>query len=208
MFTLIKAVRVRTAEDGFTLLEVLIALVVLSVGFLGMGALQLSGLRGSQGAYLRGQGTVVANQLAERMHANSSGAVSEYYDLSKRTDAPIDSSGIDCEVDLETLGESTFPEKLCSDEVNSDGDPITGVSCTNEEMAQFDFFQVYCAAKKSDLLPELNVTVACNPVIGACALNSSAHAITVSWRKGKWDKGGTGPGCPTGQDCVVFELVP
>lgn len=55
---------------GFTLLEVLIALVVLSIGLLGIAALQGIGLRSSQGAYLTSQAGLLAYDIADRIRAN------------------------------------------------------------------------------------------------------------------------------------------
>ena len=55
---------------GFTLLEVLIALVVLSFGLLGIAALQGVGLRSSQGAYLTSQAGLLAYDIADRIRAN------------------------------------------------------------------------------------------------------------------------------------------
>jgi type IV pilus assembly protein PilV len=55
---------------GFTLLEVLIALVVLSIGLLGIAGLQGVGLRSSHGAYLSSQASLLAYDMADRIRAN------------------------------------------------------------------------------------------------------------------------------------------
>lgn len=55
---------------GFTLLEVLIALVVLSIGLLGIAALQGVGLRTSHGAHLSAQASLLAYDMADRIRAN------------------------------------------------------------------------------------------------------------------------------------------
>lgn len=60
----------RERASGFTLLEVLIALVVLSIGLLGIAALQGVGLRSSQGAYLTSQASLLAYDMADRIRAN------------------------------------------------------------------------------------------------------------------------------------------
>ena len=60
----------RECNGGFTLLEVLIALVVLSIGLLGIAALQGVGLRSSQGAYLTSQASLLAYDMADRIRAN------------------------------------------------------------------------------------------------------------------------------------------
>jgi type IV pilus assembly protein PilV len=58
---------------GFTLIEVLIAMVVLAVGLLGLAGLQVTSLRNNQSAYNRSQATQLAYDLADRMRANVAG---------------------------------------------------------------------------------------------------------------------------------------
>lgn len=67
----------RERNGGFTLLEVLIALIVLSIGLLGLAALQGVGLRSSQEAYLTSQAGLLAYDLADRIRANPA-PVDEY----------------------------------------------------------------------------------------------------------------------------------
>jgi len=55
---------------GFTLIEALIALVVLSIGLLGLANLQALGLRQNNTAYQRSQATLQAYDMADRMRAN------------------------------------------------------------------------------------------------------------------------------------------
>jgi len=55
---------------GFTLVEVLVALVVLSGGLLGLAAMQATSLKNNQIAYNRGQATQMAYDIADRMRAN------------------------------------------------------------------------------------------------------------------------------------------
>jgi type IV pilus assembly protein PilV len=55
---------------GFTLVESLVALVVLSIGLLGIASLQLSSLRWNHGASLRSQATLLAYDILDRMRAN------------------------------------------------------------------------------------------------------------------------------------------
>lgn len=57
-------------EKGFSLLEVLIALVILAVGVLGLAALQTTGLRFTHDAYVRSQATVIVYDVVERMRNN------------------------------------------------------------------------------------------------------------------------------------------
>ena len=60
---------------GFTLIEVLIAMVVLAAGLLGLAGLQATSLRNNLSAYNRSQATQLAYDLADRMRANIAGKV-------------------------------------------------------------------------------------------------------------------------------------
>lgn len=54
---------------GFTLLEILVALIVLSIGLLGVAALQLRSLQNSHASYERSIASLQARDLVERMWA-------------------------------------------------------------------------------------------------------------------------------------------
>jgi len=60
-------------STGFTLIEVLIAMVVLAIGLLGLAGLQVTSLKNNQSAYNRSQATQLAYDLADRMRANVAG---------------------------------------------------------------------------------------------------------------------------------------
>lgn len=69
----------RTAQRGTTLVETLVALVVLSVGLLGIAALQMASLTNNRGAHLRSQAAVLAYDIADRMRANRVVAMANGY---------------------------------------------------------------------------------------------------------------------------------
>lgn len=60
-------------QSGFTLLEVMVAIVVLSLGLLGLAGLQAASLRNNQTAYYRGIATQQAYDMADRIRANLAG---------------------------------------------------------------------------------------------------------------------------------------
>lgn len=66
---------------GFTLLEVLVAMVVLSIGLLGLAGLMASSLKNSHSAYQRTQATWLAYDALDRMRANRQVALAGGYNL-------------------------------------------------------------------------------------------------------------------------------
>ena len=60
----------RDAAQGFSLVEVLVAIVVLSFGLLGMVGMQAFALQANREARLQGQAAVLARELAEMMRGN------------------------------------------------------------------------------------------------------------------------------------------
>jgi type IV pilus assembly protein PilV len=84
---------------GFTLLEVLIALLVLSIGLLGLAALQTSGLRSNQMATMRTLATQIAYDMTDRMRANTTGMTNLEYVIAT-DETPAASPATTAEIDL------------------------------------------------------------------------------------------------------------
>lgn len=68
------------SQSGTTLIEVLVAIVVLSVGLLGLAGLQMTGLKSNHSAYLRSQATLLAYDLSDRMRTQRQAALNGAYD--------------------------------------------------------------------------------------------------------------------------------
>lgn len=60
------------AMGGFSLVEALVALVVLSIGMLGIAALYVESLRAGRSALLRTQAVMLAADMADRIRVNTS----------------------------------------------------------------------------------------------------------------------------------------
>ncbi len=66
-------------DHGFGMLEVLVAVLVLSVGLLGLAGLQASSVRNTHSAYLRSQASILAYDMLDRMRANAAAIESGAY---------------------------------------------------------------------------------------------------------------------------------
>ena len=73
-------------ESGVAMIEVLIAIIVISFGLLGVAGLQLAGIKNSQTANLRSIATAQAYDMADRMRNNMAAVQGKQYDDVK---API-----------------------------------------------------------------------------------------------------------------------
>ena len=59
------------AQEGMTLIEVLVALLILSVGLLGAAALQLNALKYTDSARMTSQASFIAYDMMDRIRANA-----------------------------------------------------------------------------------------------------------------------------------------
>lgn len=75
-------------QRGFSLLEVLIAIVVMSFGLLGLVGLQMTAMKNNTSAHYRAQATLLAYDIVDRMRANREVALAEGYDLALSDAAP------------------------------------------------------------------------------------------------------------------------
>lgn len=66
-------------QSGLSLIEVLVAIVIISFGLLGVAALQVTGLKNNQSAYLRSTATVLAYDMLDRMRTNKKALIAGDY---------------------------------------------------------------------------------------------------------------------------------
>ncbi len=161
----------RRGQRGFSLVEVLVAVVVLSIGLLGLGALQATGINNTNNAYFRSQATLIANALVERMRANPKGFDDGAY-------SAIDSNAINC---------NAPPNPYCAQRSGA-----AAADCNTGQLAAFDIWTAVCGmddgAGNRDgglkaLLPAARLTVNCPAPCG----KGAAHALKIAWgesRKG------------------------
>ena len=65
--------------QGFSLIEVLITVVITSVGLLAYAALQVNGLKQTNSALIRSEASILVNDMADRIRANVPGALAGGY---------------------------------------------------------------------------------------------------------------------------------
>lgn len=89
----------RRRAGGFTLIESLVALLIMSVGLLGVAALQLASLQANHGAFQRTQATFLIQDIVDRMRANRDAALAGLYDI-EFGDAPATTPATTAETDV------------------------------------------------------------------------------------------------------------
>lgn len=79
---------------GLTLIEVLVTLVIISVGLLGVAALQLTTVRNNYDSFVRTQASTLASDMLDRMRANRTMAADYRVELDEE-DVPDNIAGTD-----------------------------------------------------------------------------------------------------------------
>jgi type IV pilus assembly protein PilV len=85
-----------TGARGFTLVETLVALVVMAVGLLGIAALYVEGLRAGRTSVYRSAAVTLASDMADRIRANPAG---NYTGTGPGADNACVNGGLDCSPD-------------------------------------------------------------------------------------------------------------
>ncbi len=162
------------SQQGITLLESLVALLILSIGLLGTAHLMATGIQQTNGSFARTQATYLAENLAERMRANPEAIINMDY-------AAFDSNTFVFAPNATPVCNSK-PAAYCADD---GGVPAT---CTATQLAIFDKFQTTCGNGGSangnngvkDLLPGGRLLITCND---APCTPTSTYTLQVNWNE-------------------------
>jgi type IV pilus assembly protein PilV len=157
------------SSTGFTLIEVLVALFVLSVGLLGAAAMQARARALRTDARLQAAATQLAASLAESMRANRVAMSAQ------------DPSNPYLNVDYDTgAGAPAAPARLC----------YAATSCSPQELARFDTYET--ARALHDAFPRARLVVcrdaspwdaAASTLLWTCDGSSGAPVvIKIGWR--------------------------
>lgn len=80
-------------QHGVSLIEVLVAVLILATGLLGMMSLQGAGMYSSSSSHQRYQAVSMANEIVDRMSVNRAAVTDNQYDLAG---VVVDDPGNDC----------------------------------------------------------------------------------------------------------------
>lgn len=154
---------------GFSLIEILVAVLLLGTGLLGYSMLQSNGIRDNQDAYLRSQASLLAYEMADRIRANAN-----YW---KSQIDPDDSlTAISNSAEEATEADHYF----CSHDDPAGGDGVGELpgTCTPDEMAKYDAYHWLQDIEKS--LPNGNGTLS-REIDTHDSNNGFVIQILVSW---------------------------
>ncbi|MCU7814455.1 MAG: type IV pilus modification protein PilV [Candidatus Thiodiazotropha sp. (ex Rostrolucina anterorostrata)] len=162
--------------QGMTLIEVLVAAVVIAIGLMGVAALQVTALQGASNADYRSRAIDYAAALSDRMHANlmafeDKGELNGLYD-----NAYIPATPIDCAEPPAAICAMT-PTMLDTSDV-SDCDPT--------QMATFDLWKFGCDSEIESSLPGGQLTVTCLDIDGGVDADDctdlSPLLVSITWQ--------------------------
>ena len=140
-------------QRGMSLLEILIALVITTVGLLGFAGLQSRALFSTEDTYVRAQAMTFAQDMLERMRANTGGA-NVLLSNTSSTDAP----GMAVYANTGNWSGS-IPANNCMG---------TTANCSATAMAMADIADLRNAIAQSPFLPNGSMlvdTASCNPQV-------------------------------------------
>ncbi len=175
-----KHIGVTRKQTGFTLIEVLIAVVVLSIGLLGVAAMQFVGLRDSNKSNERSLATVLAYDIADRMRANPQATAAGNYLITAGT-APT----------TPTITSPSTPQDFCKTDFT--GTTVANI-CSSTEMATADKYDWYTTVQNT--LPGGLGQVTCTDAnVGDASPCSAGSTFTITVMWDDLRNGATGTGC-------------
>ncbi|MDP5063898.1 MAG: type IV pilus modification protein PilV [Haliea sp.] len=148
----------RRYSQGFTLIEVLVALLVLTVGALGVIGVQLRSFEANRGALYRTQATSIATELLDQMRANRA-ALNSYL----LTVSATQLSGIPTAPDCATSNTGCTPEQSAALDLRQWGQHFTN-------LLGIEGYRT--------TLPSAEATV---------TRNGDEYTVTVAWSERAWD---------------------
>jgi type IV pilus assembly protein PilV len=152
-----------TRARGFSLVEVMVAVVVICVGLLGIAKMQALALSNTTTSRLRALAAIEAAGLAAAMHSNR-----EYW-AGTATAAPATTN-----FNITTAGQFASSDPVLQAAAN--GALPIGLNLPDANLAAFDLAR--WGASLNALLPNPQATILCPPVVGA---GPQSCTIQIQW---------------------------
>ncbi|MEQ1667947.1 MAG: type IV pilus modification protein PilV [Sulfuriferula sp.] len=90
----------RKSQSGFSMVEILVSILILSFGLLGLAALQAVAMKNSHSAYYRNQATIMAHEVLDRIRANPGAANANVASYNIALAAPAPAGAAIANIDL------------------------------------------------------------------------------------------------------------
>lgn len=150
--------------EGFTLVEVLVAMVIMAVGLLGLASLQAVALKDNQDAFLRSQANFLAYEMSDRMRANAN------YWRNQNTDALLQAVITNAQNDTA----SNHPNCNVMD-------PSAGASknCADWEQAEYDVYRWW--QDVSAALPNATIAIIWEDDARTATVSNEVIDLILTW---------------------------
>lgn len=181
------------SQQGLTLIEVLVTVVISSIGLMGLVALQFQSIQATTDSGNRSQAIWLFNDLVSRIRANEANS-SDYV-----TNGVYVCNGAPTVCGTYNTGSLT----------------VAAQNCTNAQMAAWDLFEIACGTPKDNnvfgnaitYLPAATLQVNCADGNAACA-DGEALQITLRWKAKSDNESITGSArTATSGDLIITDVI-
>ena len=169
----------RRAQRGVSMLEVLIAIVLLVTALLGATALQITGLHTNRSAYYRSQASIIAYDIADRIRLNSSYATADNNRYSMNTSSMALPSGSSCATTLNGCSDANIRDL----DVRQWAENFIDVSGVGNDGSAY-----------KTVLPG---------GAGEVTVSGASVSIRISWQEIDWNVGGSSDKADTTKDFTL-----
>lgn len=197
-------------QTGVGMVEVLVTVFVLAIGLLGIASLQFIGTFTNSDALNRSQSVLIAQQMSERLRANSNMSANgnglvvdnNYFESDN-----YNFSNLSCALEITDFAcfcltvPATIPD-------------CTSTTCSAAEFAEFDAYEMSCAMAANN--PNVDMSLTCvdnNDLDDDACSAGSRHTILLKWPAENWrnQSRSLNSECNVGvsepHDCVVLDVT-
>lgn len=202
--------RLPDLELGVGMVEILVTIFVLAIGLLGVASLQFVGTFTNSDALNRSQSVLIAQQMAERLRANSNMSTQSnglVVDNAYFNTANYNFENLSCDSDLSNFACFclTVPGTIPN---------CNAGNCTSAQFAVFDGYEMSCAIAANN--PNVSMSLTCTDndnLDGDTCSAGSRHTIQLRWPVENWRSqervlnSECNVGMSSPHDCVVLDVT-